>query len=72
MADKVVVASQYTKQSLEKFGFDGSKVKVIPYGFPDVTPKEYLRNRKWIKLLFVGSLGNQKGAKISDSSFRWT
>lgn len=63
LADKVVVASQYTKQSLEKFGFDGSKVKVIPYGFPDVTPKEYLRNRNRIKLLFVGSLGIRKGLK---------
>ncbi len=63
LADKVVVASQYTKQSLEKFGFDGSKVKVIPYGFPDVTPKEYFRNRNRIKLLFVGSLGIRKGLK---------
>lgn len=63
LADKVVVASQYTKRSLEKFGFDGSQVKVIPYGFPDVTPKEYSRNRSRIKLLFVGSLGIRKGLK---------
>ena len=63
LADKVVVASQYTKRSLEKFGFDGSKVKVIPYGFPDVTPKEYFRNGNRVKLLFVGSLGIRKGLK---------
>lgn len=63
LADKVIVASRYTKRSLEKFGFDGSKITVIPYGFPDAIPKEYSRNRNRIKLLFVGSLGATKGLK---------
>ena len=63
LADKIVVASQYTKLSLEKFGFDGSKIKVIPYGFPSANPKEYPQDRGKIKLLFVGSLGIHKGLK---------
>lgn len=63
LADKIVVASQYTKSSLEKFGFEGSKIKVIPYGFPRVNPKEYRKDIHKIQLLYIGRLGVCKGLK---------
>lgn len=63
LADKIVVASRYTKSSLEKFGFEGSKIKVIPYGFPRVNPKEYRKDIHKIHLLYVGRLGVCKGLK---------
>ncbi len=64
LADVIVVASSYTKESLRKNGFEESKIKVIPYGFPAAVSKPYpnVTNRK-MRLLYVGSLGVTKGVR---------
>ncbi|OXA88978.1 glycosyltransferase family 4 protein [Flavobacterium hercynium] len=63
LADVVFVASTFTKKTLEKFSGQLPEIKVIPYGFPDVTEKkkyEPLDNRK-LKILFIGGLSQRKG-----------
>lgn len=64
LADTIVVASSYTKESLRRNGFEESKIKVIPYGFPAAVSKPYpnVTNRK-MRLLYVGSLGVTKGVR---------
>ena len=64
LADAIVVASSYTKESLRRNGFEESKIKVIPYGFPAAVSKPYpnVTNRK-MRLLYVGSLGVTKGVR---------
>ena len=64
MADCIFVASQFTADSLRTFPGNLPKVSIIPYGFPEVTTKaktrEILKGTP-LKLLFVGSLSQQKG-----------
>ena len=63
-ADRIFVASRFTASTLEDFPGALPPVNVIPYGFPLVgLQKDYNSNRKKlpIKLLFVGSLSQQKG-----------
>jgi len=63
LADRIFVASTFTKDTL--LYFDGSlpNIEVIPYGFPTVKEdKKYipLKARK-LKILFVGGLSQRKG-----------
>lgn len=63
LADTVFVASSFTKKTLEMYSGNLPEIKVIPYGFPEVTQiKKYqpLDNRK-LKILFVGGLSQRKG-----------
>ena len=63
LADKIYVASNFTKKTLEEYPGTLADVVVIPYGFPPVNQqREYLpfEGRK-IKLLFVGGLSQRKG-----------
>ncbi|AWG22203.1 hypothetical protein FFWV33_12100 [Flavobacterium faecale] len=63
LADVIFVASSFTKKTLEEYSGTLAKIKVIPYGFPEVTVKkiyEPLENRK-LKVLFVGGLSQRKG-----------
>lgn len=63
LADVIFVASSFTKKTLEDYSGQIGEIKVIPYGFPEVTSqKEYqpLKNRK-LKVLFVGGLSQRKG-----------
>lgn len=63
LADKIYVASSFTKKTLEMYPGKLSDIEVIPYGFPPVnTKREYygIKNRK-IKVLFVGGLSQRKG-----------
>lgn len=62
-ADKIYVASSFTKKTLEMYPGKLADIEVIPYGFPPVnTKREYddIKNRK-IKVLFVGGLSQRKG-----------
>ncbi|MCW3094229.1 MAG: glycosyl transferase family 1 [Ferruginibacter sp.] len=64
MADRIFVASTFTASTLKDFPGKLPPVEVVPYGFPDVGPKrDYSQNtvNSPIKLLFVGSLSQQKG-----------
>jgi glycosyltransferase involved in cell wall biosynthesis len=63
LADTIFVASTFTKKTLEDYPGKLSEIRVIPYGFPEVTSaKTYapLINRK-LKVLFVGGLSQRKG-----------
>ncbi|TDH24639.1 glycosyltransferase [Segetibacter sp. 3557_3] len=64
LADRIFVASQFTKTTLQQFPGKLPKIQIIPYGFPPVgSPKNYIKTAKGcpLKLLFVGSLSQQKG-----------
>lgn len=62
LADKIVVASTFTKKTLELANVEKSRVNVVPYGSPSpdlrvtkVDPDRTLR------VLFVGALSQRKG-----------
>ena len=64
LADRIVVASQFTAETLRDFPGILAPVQVIPYGFPPVAPpRRYasLGNGRPLKLLFVGGLSQRKG-----------
>lgn len=63
LADKIYVASTFTKNSLRDFPQPLADIEVIPYGFPEVNRSRVYRpieGRK-IKALFVGGLSQRKG-----------
>lgn len=63
LADKIYVASSFTKWSLKDFPSTLAEIEVIPYGFPPVnSQRKYLpfEGRK-IKALYVGGLSQRKG-----------
>lgn len=63
LADYIFVASSFTKKTLEEYSGTLPEIKVIPYGFPEVSQKktyQSLANRK-LKILFVGGLSQRKG-----------
>lgn len=61
-ADCIVVASQFTKQTLDLSECQKANINVIPYGAPpplkDFKPAA---GRRPLRVLFVGSLGQRKG-----------
>ena len=64
MADRIFVASRFTASTLKDFPGKLPPVQVIPYGFPAVgAGRDYIdhTDRQPVKLLFVGSLSQQKG-----------
>lgn len=60
LADRIVVASSFTRQTLAAAGFH-AKVEVIPYGAPPVTQNEIVAGAGNLRVLFVGALGQRKG-----------
>lgn len=64
LADRIIVASQFTARTLKLFTGVLAPVEVVPYAFPDVgTEKPYTGSRlnKPLKVLFVGGLSQRKG-----------
>ena len=62
-ADHIIVASSFTKSTLNYYPGSLASISVIPYGFPPVNHSRqynYSSTRK-LKLLFVGSLSQLKG-----------
>ncbi|MEO6221209.1 MAG: glycosyltransferase family 4 protein [Ginsengibacter sp.] len=63
-ADRIFVASRFTASTLLDFPGTLPPIEIIPYGFPmGGAEKDYNVSRKKlpVKLLFVGSLSQQKG-----------
>ncbi len=63
LAQKIYVASSFTKRSLLDYPGKLADIEVIPYGFPPVNEERIflpIKGRK-IKLLFVGGLSQRKG-----------
>lgn len=63
MADRIFVASKFTASTLKDYPGKLPPIEIIPYGFPCVgAVRNYDENPgRTIKLLFVGSLSQQKG-----------
>ena len=62
-AQHIIVASSFTKSTLDYYQGVLPSISVVPYGFPPVNKKrkyDYTPSRK-LKLLFVGSLSQLKG-----------
>lgn len=63
LADRIYVASTFTKKTLDMYPGTLAPIEVIPYGFPPVNKErsyENYRNRK-IRILYVGGLSQRKG-----------
>ncbi|MGI4803851.1 MAG: glycosyltransferase family 4 protein [Janthinobacterium lividum] len=64
LADKILVASQFTASTLKDFPGKLAPIKVVPYAFPPVvTTRNYTSalQSQPLKLLFVGGLSQRKG-----------
>lgn len=63
LADKIYVASTFTKKTLELFPQKLNDIEVIPYGFPPINKhRVYIPfDGRKIKVLFVGGLSQRKG-----------
>lgn len=63
MADAIIVASSYIKKTLTAYGYNENKIKIIPYGYPKISPKvekgENCDDK--LKLLFAGNISQLKG-----------
>jgi glycosyltransferase involved in cell wall biosynthesis len=60
LAERVVVASGFTRQTLREANFSG-EVSLIPYGSPPIALNEIARSSGKLRVLFAGSLGQRKG-----------
>ncbi len=63
LAQKIYVASSFTKQSLLDYPGELADIEVIPYGFPPVNEERQFEPimERPIRLLFVGGLSQRKG-----------
>lgn len=63
LADKIFVASSFTKKTLELYPDKLADIEVIPYGFPPININRTYNNIKdrKIRILFVGGLSQRKG-----------
>ena len=63
LADKIYVASSFTKKTLDLYPGELADIEVIPYGFPPINEKRIYKpfDGRKIKLLFVGGLSQRKG-----------
>jgi glycosyltransferase involved in cell wall biosynthesis len=62
LAGKIIVASSFTAATLKAYTGYLPAVRIVPYGFPTTTEKNYQDGKsKKIRLLFVGGLSQRKG-----------
>lgn len=63
LADKIIVASQFSKNSLLENGVREAKITVIPYGFPEWRDDGDIQEIRdsTVNVLFVGRVGVRKG-----------
>lgn len=62
LADRIIVASQFTANTLNLYPGPLAPIDIIPYAFPEVrTSKQYRKFKIPLKLLFVGGLSQRKG-----------
>jgi len=63
LADHIIVASSFTKKTLEEYPGKIASITVIPYGFPPVVYNRIYSKLvdRPLRLLFVGGLSQRKG-----------
>ena len=62
LADQVIVASSFTRDTLQSAGFSGRPIHVVPYGAPEFRGSISARKQGGaLRVLFAGSLGQRKG-----------
>ena len=63
LADRIYVASTFTKNSLDFYEGNLAPIDVIPYGFPPVSqqPVRSHNGQRPLQVLFVGGLSQRKG-----------
>ncbi|MFA5983161.1 MAG: glycosyltransferase family 4 protein [Methylococcaceae bacterium] len=61
LADKIIVASQFTAETLKLSEVGDKEIIVIPYGSPPPVTQPNLNHHKKLKVLFVGGLSQRKG-----------
>lgn len=63
LADKIYVASSFTKRSLQEYPGSLAPIEVIPYGFPEPNRNRIFKpfNGRKIRCLYVGGLTQRKG-----------
>jgi len=62
LADTVIVASSFTRQTIQAAPRCPSRVHVIPYGAPaEIAPQDERRSGAKLRVFFAGSLGQRKG-----------
>lgn len=61
LADKIIVASQFTADTLQHSPAQGKPTFIIPYGGPVPIKQPKLQPHKKLKVLFVGGLSQRKG-----------
>ena len=61
LADKIVVASELTKNSLVKHGFGKKNIFIVPYGTNPVQTSQTHKQTDYFNVLFVGRVGPRKG-----------
>jgi len=63
-ADRIIVASSFSRESLNEYPGSLSPIKIVPYGAPsafDLRDAGALNKSGPLKVLFVGGLGQMKG-----------
>jgi glycosyltransferase involved in cell wall biosynthesis len=72
MADRILVGSTFVRQSFTELGYDGSKIVVIPYGVDAelFAPRAEPRRDGRFRVLFVGQIGQRKGASYLLEGYR--
>ncbi|HZZ20607.1 MAG TPA: glycosyltransferase family 4 protein [Opitutaceae bacterium] len=66
LADLVVAASSFTKNSFSAMGLDAAKVRIVPLGAPPVAPKDEALGRgrpidRPLRVIWAGTFGIRKG-----------
>lgn len=61
LAQHIVVASSFTRNTLESGRVTGARIAVIPYGAPAPATSIVASHRRQLKVLFVGGLSQRKG-----------
>lgn len=61
LADKIIVASRFTADTLNLSTVREKEITIIPYGGPQAIGKPNFERHKKLKVLFVGGLSQRKG-----------
>jgi glycosyltransferase involved in cell wall biosynthesis len=64
LADRILVASVFARESFIKVGYDPRKIVAMPYGVDTArfSPSQTSRTDSTFRVLFVGQIGQRKGA----------